>query len=29
MHSYLKAIGFGKLKKESEVERLLEEVYRD
>lgn len=28
MHSYLKAIGFGKLKKESEVEALLEEVYR-
>lgn len=29
MHSYLKAIGFGNLKKEGEVESLLEEVYRE
>ncbi len=29
MHSYLRAIGFSKLKKESEAEALLEEVYRD
>ena len=29
MHSYLRAIGFSKLKKESEVEKLLEEVFRD
>lgn len=29
MHSYLRAIGFSKLNKESDVERLLEEVYRN
>lgn len=29
MHSYLRAIGFGKLKKESEIEKLLDEVYAD
>lgn len=29
MHSYLKAIGFSNLKKESEVEKLLEDVYRN
>lgn len=29
MHSYLKAIGFGNIKKEGEVEALLEEVYRE
>lgn len=28
MHSYLRAIGFGNIKKESEAERLLEEVYK-
>lgn len=27
MHSYLRAIGFGKIRKESEVEKLLAEVY--
>lgn len=29
MHSFLRAIGFGKLIKESEIEKLLEEVYRE
>lgn len=29
MHSYLKAIGFGKMKTESEVEKLLDKVYKD
>lgn len=29
MHSYLRAIGFGKLNKESDVEQLLDEVYKD
>lgn len=29
MHSYLRAVGFGKLKKESEIEKLLDEVYAD
>lgn len=28
MHSYLRAIGFGKIKKESEVEEILNEIYR-
>ncbi|MDO5424292.1 MAG: DUF3881 family protein [Eubacteriales bacterium] len=29
MHSYLRAIGFGNLKKESEVDKLMKEVFRD
>lgn len=29
MHSYLRAIGFSKLSKEAEAEKLLEEVYKD
>lgn len=29
MHSYLRAIGFSNLKKESEAERLLDEVFKD
>lgn len=29
MHSYLRAIGFSKLNKESEVEKLLDEVYKN
>lgn len=29
MHSFLRAIGFSELKKEAELERLLDEVYRD
>lgn len=29
MHSYLRAIGFGKLKKETEVNKLLKETIRD
>lgn len=29
MHSYLRAIGFSKLNKESDVERLLDEVYKN
>lgn len=29
MHSYLRAIGFGGLKKEAEVNRLLQETFRD
>ena len=29
MHSYLRAIGFGKLKKESEIESILEKIYKD
>lgn len=29
MHSYLRAIGFSKLKKESEAEELLNRIYRD
>lgn len=29
MHSYLRAIGFGNLKKESEAEKILDEVFRD
>jgi hypothetical protein len=29
MHSYLRAIGFSKLKKETEIEELLEDVFRN
>ena len=29
MHSYLRAIGFSQLKKESEVEKLLADVYHN
>lgn len=29
MHSYLRAIGFSKLNKESDIEKLLDEVYSD
>ncbi|MCD7820192.1 MAG: DUF3881 family protein [Lachnospiraceae bacterium] len=29
MHSYLRAIGFGELKKESETEKLLNEIFHD
>lgn len=29
MHSYLRAIGFGKIRKESELEKILEDVYRN
>lgn len=29
MHSYLRAIGFSGIKKESEAEKLLEKIYRD
>ena len=29
MHSYLRAIGFSKLNKESEAEKLLDEVYKN
>ena len=29
MHSFLRAIGFSELRKESEIEKLLDEVYRD
>lgn len=29
MHSYLRAIGFSELKKESETEKLLKEIYKD
>ena len=28
MHSYLRAIGFANITKESEVEKLLEDVYK-
>ncbi len=29
MHSYLRSIGFGKIKRESELEEILEDVYRN
>ena len=29
MHSYLRSIGFGKIRKESELEEILEDVYRN
>ena len=29
MHSYLRAVGFSNIKKESEVEELLQQVYKD
>lgn len=29
MHSYLRAVGFGEIKSETEVEKLLEKVYQD
>ena len=29
MHSYLRAIGFSNLKKGSEIEKLLEKVFRE
>ena len=29
MHSYLRAIGFSNLKKEAEVENLLDEIYQN